>query len=453
MTAFKMSAFLWLLAGYLVIGYSFMLLRVPPVGAGVPIGEVFLCLYLATTDLPRTLSRLAQAMPITPLLLFWCLGLVRLAIGAVDNGAWAFRDASHFLNSLYIIVGFSLAAKRENWERLWRWLPWILLAASLNSFTFIYGDEIRAASPTISGGSGQIVPIFGAYASSANLLLLTAIYLMVYRTANFRGALIIAITCIAFGVIVFQARTIYFQIIAIFLLLAACRREALPRAFAFVPMLLLAIAVIVATGIKVPGRLSDQISFSFFIEHFGASFGFATSRELIGAADGVDLRLNWWHDILQQLGANPISALTGLGYGIPLTHFINAEGVLVREPHNSVISMLSRLGIFGLLTFIAASGTLVLAAVESMRACRRQGWRLWEDRLLVFFGYFVITLVMAMTEDAFEKPYLTIPYYAFWGFVLRFRYETRRMVQESKRSGWPAQAAIASAAPPLPATE
>jgi hypothetical protein len=49
----------------------------------------------------------------------------------------------------------------------------------------------------------------------------------------------------------------------------------------------------------------------------------------------------------------------------------------------------------------------------------------------------VLTLASCFGEDAMEKPYNAIPYYAFWGFVLRIAYQLRA---EAAR-GYPAYSA------------
>src|SRR3546814_2718023 len=46
-----------------------------------------------------------------------------------------------------------------------------------------------------------------------------------------------------------------------------------------------------------------------------------------------------------------------------------------------------------------------------------------SDLLIVAFA--LLTLVGCVGEDNLEKPYYAIPYYTFWGFVLRIVYQMR----------------------------
>src|SRR3546814_14730112 len=106
----KVSVLLTMIAGYLILSYAFMLLRIPPIGFGVPLGELMLVFVLLGLNIPRVLSRMSAAAILAPFLLWWGWGLTRLVFDAAAHGAWALRDATHLIESLYIGVGFSLAA-------------------------------------------------------------------------------------------------------------------------------------------------------------------------------------------------------------------------------------------------------------------------------------------------------------------------------------------------------
>ncbi len=63
---FKVTAFLVVLAGYLIFTYPFMQLRIPPVGFGFPLGELLLFVILLTTDVPRVLLRMNAVVFLLP---------------------------------------------------------------------------------------------------------------------------------------------------------------------------------------------------------------------------------------------------------------------------------------------------------------------------------------------------------------------------------------------------
>jgi len=57
--------------------------------------------------------------------------------------------------------------------------------------------------------------------------------------------------------------------------------------------------------------------------------------------------------------------------------------------------------------------------------CRRTGRSEAANFILLCLAFAVLTLASCFGEDTMEKPYNAIPYYAFWGFVLRIAYRLR----------------------------
>jgi O-antigen ligase len=117
--------------------------------------------------------------------------------------------------------------------------------------------------------------------------------------------------------------------------------------------------------------------------------------------------------------ASPYHLLLGLGYGVPLTDFYGHTGVQVREPHNSYISIVARTGIVGAIAWIAMMVLMLRAWRRAFRHTVEVGWREGQNRLMLLMVFFISMWVLAIGEDGFEKPYNIIPFYFFWGIVLR----------------------------------
>jgi hypothetical protein len=157
------------------------------------------------------------------------------------------------------------------------------------------------------------------------------------RKARIRYALAAGFL-VAFALVVLQARTTYTQLLALVGLMLACRPRALrPLGFA-IPLLFVILIVITAFDFRVSGRLTTEISLSFFWDHILSSFGIGEGS-LAAAAGGVDLRLGWWYRLYDRLTADEVTLIIGLGYGIPLTDFRDTLGVVTLEPHNSVVDL------------------------------------------------------------------------------------------------------------------
>ncbi len=161
------------------------------------------------------------------------------------------------------------------------------------------------------------------------------------------------------------------------------------------------------------------MSITFIKNHFLAIFG-VESEGVVAAASGITQRIEWWRDLLKVWSENIGTIIYGLGYGFPLIDFKLQQHVIVREPHNSYISILARLGIIGALAWVWMHILLINIWRKAFKQCRIVGWRLGQNRLLILMVFFILILIMAIGEDAFEKPFNAIPYYFFWGIVLRF---------------------------------
>lgn len=426
----KVSALLVLVGGYLVLGYVFMLLRIPPTGFGVPLGELLLVVVLLGVDPRRVLSRMNSAVLLIPFLLWWAWGLGHLAVDTAGRGFWAFRDATQVIESLFLIGAFSLAADPRATQRLARWMQPIIILACLYGLLFVFGDQLVAISPTLSGASGQPVPILGTFANTGTIMLWAAFACLIApaeRPSSKILQTLVAAFLVAFALVVLQMRTTYLQLVAISVLLLMVRPRALGRLAIAVPVLLFLLLVIDAFNIQVAGRLTSQISLSFFWEHIQSIVGIGAKGQggVADAAAGVPLRLHWWQQIYDRLTSDPATLLVGMGYGVPLTDFRGPGGVVVREPHNSMISVVARLGLIGILAWTWAQVELFRAGFRAYRDFRRKGFNEEARFALLIIAFAILTLVSCTGEDSLEKPYYTIPYYAFWGFLLRVAYRFR----------------------------
>jgi hypothetical protein len=433
----KVSMLLGVMAGYLILAYGFMLVRVPPNSFGVPLGELLLLVVLVSINLPRVVARMGITVVLTPFLVWWGWGFGRLAFDTVDRGFWALRDATQLIESLFLLVGFSLAAAPDATPRLIRWLRWIIIISCIYGLLYVFADQIIALSPKLSGASGQAVPIFGSFAMTGTMLLWGAFACLIERVERPKMRMLqtlVAGFLVAFAVVVIQMRTTYLQLFVLSGLLLVVRPRALGRLSTSLPVLLFLLLIITAFDLRISGRLTSEISLSFFWNHLQAIFGVGAAGQgaVAEAAEGVPLRLHWWTRLYEQLTADPITLLTGLGYGIPLTDFRDQLGVTTREPHNSVISVVARLGLLGFIAWIWMQFELFRNGLHAYRTNRRRGHSDGAYLPLLVLAFAVLTLIGCVGEDNMEKPYYAIPYYALWGFVLRISYRLRAETQESR---------------------
>jgi hypothetical protein len=427
---------LCVLAGYIMFNYSFMQLRFPPEPLpGIPLGDMGLIFCLATINVRVVLTRMRGAINLTPFLIWWCFGLGRAIVDGFEYGIWAFRDAAQVIESLWLIVAFAVAQKAENVARLFRWLNWLLVAYCVYAVGKPFQDTIASISPSIPTASGgELIPVIGLYANLPLMLLWTTFYLVITEHKNQlvrSAAIAVACLMIGFVVIVVQARTTYFQLAALMCIVGLFRRKSVGRFGMVIPIMFIVLGIITAFNIKVPGKLTDKVSFSFIIQQLETIGGMAQGGEegLNASATGVPLRLGWWTNILEQESADAVALITGLGYGKPLTNYAATNiagtgGVAVREPHNSFISVLGRLGIVGAISWTWLHIELFKLWRKVFLYYRGVKGRVWINRMLLMLAFVALVLAWAVGEDALEKPFNIMPYYCFWGVILRLGVNT-----------------------------
>ena len=428
LASIRLTLLLVLIAGYLVFGYPFMQLRIPPTGLGVPLGELALAALLLMINWPMVLARIGTVTTLIPLLLWWGWGFARLVVDGIHEGPWAFRDATQLIEALYLIVGFAVAVEFADIARLSRWFRRIIAVSCALGMLYVFADDIVAISPTLPGGSDQAIPIFGAFATTATMLLMGAFLCMIQSGRSRLETLaytLLAGFLVSYVVLVIQARTTYVQFLALAGLVVVVRPSAVRRLGSTIPILGALLVIVSALELRVSGRLSSEISFSFLWDHIMTIFGVGSTGNLGEAASGVSLRFHWWLRLYDALTSDPATLLSGLGFGVALPDSRDPLGVLAREPHNSIISVVARLGLIGGLAWIWFQVELFRLAFVTYRATLRLGWSDQAQLVLLIMAFAVLTLSSCFGEDTMEKPYNAIPYYALWGVLLRIAYRVR----------------------------
>jgi len=431
----RQSITLFIIGAYLILNWFFMLVRFPPVGSGVPFGEILLIFWFCFLfkDL-RWLPLFTNNIIFVPFLIWWIFGITKALLAVPEYGMWALRDANHVIESLFVWVGFVFASTPGAVDRLFVWLRWVLALGVLYAFSYPWREPLAAIGPSIISASGGVIKLFSSptYATSPILVIWEVTRRLI---GGHRKAVLFSTFLLAYIIGIFQARTIYLQVIAVFLMLSWHRPKAFKNMALAMGAGLFAIILFTQSGIEIKGRNGEIISMDYITSHFIAIAGVEHKGVQLGAK-GVDLRIGWWKKIFDKLTSSKTNLFFGLGYGFPLVDFRGWDGVVVREPHNSFISIIGRLGVLGATLFIWIHVHMVRAWFRVYNLCGEKGYGLGRDRLFMFMVFFVMIWVYSIGEDAFEKPYATIPYYFFWGVVLHYRIHLKNYllskVQESR---------------------
>ncbi|MGH1418877.1 MAG: O-antigen ligase family protein [Hyphomicrobiaceae bacterium] len=426
-----------IIASYLVLNSGFMLLRLPPSGSfGIPIAELLIAAFLATLIFEvRHIKAFATVAPLTFLLIWWGHGGVQAVKGLQQHSIWALRDASHMIDSLFIWIGFVVASVPGFLDRFSHALRLMLIIGAIYMLGYPFRDQLAALSPTITAPAGYSAPILFNYTGGSIVPMTAAVQILLDRTRLFFiPSVVVAGGIIAFAVVLLQQRSTYLQLIALFFVLAFIRpRDVMRLSFGMV-LAALALVLILSTGIEITGRLGEKFSLDFLVNHFAAIWGEKSGGAIDSAASGVGQRLAWWTKIWEDVTVGARTLTFGLGYGIPLTDFSDVSGTQVREPHNSTISTFARLGLIGIISLFAIQAFLAREWFRLYKFLRRRGDQVWANNLLIMAAFFISVWVYSIGEDAFEKPFSAVPYYFFWGVILRAAYVARLAQAQEPRT-------------------
>ena len=404
-------------SAYILFNYGFQVVRIP-FNEGPPIGEILLLISLLFIDYKYLWNRIRHHREIYIVITIWFLCITHLLIDIPKYGMWALRDASHLVEMSFILLGF-LSAKRSKGfiETHYAAITVIII---LYSLLYVFNVDSTKLVPIIVSSSGSVTPII-THVNTPSLLLLIGFGLLISdynrnKYAIWANLLIVTITL--FTIVIFQSRTILLQmaVMAIFVMYLK------PKYINTLPILgvafILLLYVYTLIGIEPKGRLGISYDLNTLVNHILAIFG-KESEGLEAAASGVGQRLGWWYKILLDSTESWTRLLLGKGYGVPLVDFIIANGVVVREPHNSIISMFARTGLIGMLLLIVLWYQLIRTWIRTHKLATY----MQDKKLLLFIRllgmFFILAWVFSLGEDAFEKPFWAIPFYYFWGVILR----------------------------------
>lgn len=403
------------LAANILLTAGFMLLRLPPVGPGLPVNEIALGLGLGLLLLGgRGMAGLAEAPAFAPLYALWLLAGAHLLLDLPAHGIWAIRDAANILESGFFVIGFCLAADPRFRAPFLTWLRLVLLAAALQSLLYPVQPWLAALSPKVSGMSGYQAPIFFNFVNTSSIAVTAAAYVLLNRSwpllvrAAFAGVVVMSL------IVFVQARITYLQLLVPLVLFALFARRELGEmalmgllAFGFMALFLL-------SGVELPGRLGHTFSFEFLASHVRAIWG-GGGAETRDAAAGVGLRLAWWLGIHERLAETPARWFLGLGYGQPLTPFRGLSDDVVREPHNSYVSIYGRLGLLGIGLFLGFLAAVGVAVIRLIRRARRAGDRDLFVAAMTIACFLGVHLVYALGEGGMEVSFIAVPVYFLAG--------------------------------------
>lgn len=418
------------LTGYVVLNYGFTNLALP-IALPVPVGYIlaFLALGIAVLGHSSEVKSLLREPVVWCWLTLAGMSLLHLVGDVSTYGTYAIRDSSFVAEGVFLLLGFLWARSRGGVDSFVRVLAFLFAANLAYALTYHFSGLLQSISPV--SGVFRDVPILGSYTHTPVFLILGALFyaLLGARVTRWPLPVVAGLVITQAGwSLVFQGRSVYVAAVLAVLILAwlySVRAAARIGAGIIVGVLLLLAATSIF-GVALPGRLGT-VSAEFLVQHFRSMF-LEPDTPAVGSAQW---RLQLIPEVLDRWLQTPSTVLVGEGFGQPLISHVGTTGVQTRQPHNTHLTVLARLGIVGLAVWIFMLARIGCLLVVGSLSARRgapfdRSVRVW---LTIFFA---IGALLTTVQPWLEFSYGAVPFFTVIGFALGYLQECRQSAAEKR---------------------
>jgi O-antigen ligase len=401
-------------SGYILLNYGFenMALHVGGIPIIVSYGLMYGAMGLAVLT-HRNLIPIGMKEPAIDCMLgLIALAALHLVLDLPAFGMMAIRDATMFLDGMFMFLGLCWALKKNSLVFFTRWLLVLFVLNMFYGLTQPWQERIWGWSP--ESGVFQKVAVIGNFNGIGDVLLTGALFcicvggLVIKRPAWLMQALVVGQFI---GFVFAQVRRMYVaSAVVLLILIILGEGKKFAKLLILLPATLLTFVLVTsALGIEISGRIGP-VNLDFFKDHIRSIH---TSEGTPGSA--VESRYNMADEALQHFYDHP---LAGVGFGEPLLTDIDmTNGTVTRMPHDSSLSVLARLGLAGIVVWIAFHFCLIKAFVSALRQ-RKSVDPLAAAFVLWAFLFYVLFMIGSFVEAPFEFPSGAVPFYFFMGFSL-----------------------------------
>lgn len=355
---------------------------------------------------------------------------IHLPMDFAAHGVVAARDALHAVDALFFLLGLAVVAAaraRGVWlEWRMRFIGLLVALSGLYAVGLPFRDELFRNSPAFFGLQ-QYVPLLGSY-QTGSVAPLTGLLALILLPEAFRfwgraspsarqrwvlRALLALPLCMA--LLLSQSRAAYVAAAICMAIVAfAGHGKIVLRGFIGLLVVVAGLVFVDVAGIEVEGRI-DKVGFSTVVAQIDSIDGKGGHETQV---EGTELRLRWWGHSLGLWSESLDTVVLGIGYGLPLTDHVTGgtqgQTIVVREPHSSFVSTITRTGLVGFgcwMALITVTFTRLIWRVRSVDPDDPASPRV----ALWYLLFFTTTLLVAAVEPVLEFPYFAVPFYFLLG--------------------------------------
>lgn len=342
--------------------------------------------------------------------------LVKLPYCIYKYGIFAMRDGTHYLDMLFLMYSFFIVKesnlkKEDILKHLYNILQICWVYYFLMSIEPVKNLMV-SVSPRVNGIQRSL-PLFGftTYCAVwAVVLFFWDMWKISNNELNKHKKIVVVIRSFLTLFLCFsgngRSAIIGFLVILSLLLFKnkKIRRHITPVMF----FVIIFVLIFFITGITI--NLNGRTLSANHLLNLALSIG--GEGDYSGKAAGTEKRFEWWYNIWKYNTSEITCFLFGRGFGMPLTDFYVTSTTIVREPHNSFVSVFARQGVLGLILWCFL---LLKIFDKSIRKFNRD----ISDYLIITVC--IAFLTVALVEAVFEVSYAAIPIYSLIGICLALK--------------------------------
>lgn len=351
-----------------------------------------------------------NSLPIQPFIFVYVMYiLLEVLVGIMNYGIMAVRDATNFIDlflAFFVLSILLTSALEFDLVKYITKLLWIVL-----NINFIYAMTILSPhlqivlndlSPVVNGLQSDI-KVIGHYTMTHFVVLLHLyfnLYFMTYSRSEYKGLIHIQNILILLLILFTTSRITILSIFILFIVVLFLDRKVIKYLSVYLIIATLSILLIDYLNIVIRFRRGGAIGIHFITNMLLSFLGLGENSDM---ASGSSMRFVWWKQLLGEVNSTK-DVLIGKGFGISLTDFVSESGVLVREPHNSILSIFCRTGLVGLFFWLFINIYFFIFFIRNY---------LKQHHIVLFFPICLMAAAFlnSLAEPYFEQSYNTMPYY------------------------------------------
>ena len=418
LVSLALGALVVLLAGYAFFSRGFAWVGVPPLFIGEPVLALLLLAVMAW----RAPGRLGW--PHAGIAVFMLWGLARTLPFLPRDGIDAARDSVVWLYALFAIA-VSLLMTRQRFEHatelygrvLLVFAIWVPIAGLLHLMGILRFAWPGAPTPLLTFKAGDMAVHLAGIAAFVSLGLYAggrgqALRESLLWPAWAAGA-VFAMSANRGGMLALLMTTPL-----AFLAMRSSRRLTLLVSGAAV------LAVVVMVNPSLPTPRGRDVSLAGVAANALSIFVNAEESDREGTKEW---RLEWWGEIVDYTIRGPYPLGKGFGVNLADSDGFQTDGTL-RSPHNIHMTVLARMGLPGLVLWLALQGAFGAALLRAWRRARRRGDEFWASVNVWLLVYWAAMLTNASFDVYIEGPQGGVWFWTVMGLgiaALRIQREER----------------------------